>query len=696
MRISTVALENIRSHQKTETHFKKGFNCLIGGLGTGKSSILYAIDFAFFGDPLSRSYQYLLREGENAGKVTVEFLLNGKSYRVERGLTRRGKGIGQSAEDLKLFEEDKLIASMRNEAVAEQLKTITGLNKEIFREVVWIRQEHLKELLDVAPRERQKRLDELFGLSDYEVAWNNVRGIQREYEGEKKAIERDFDVLSIEKLEADYHKSVEDFSVLQNEILDLNNRLQEAENALQDASVKLQSLEQLRKQTEKLSRKEAELQTKVANTEDMCGRIANEIQGKATTIKQLEKQLQSLEEGLNVQKKQLQEINLPPDSTVERLGHQLASYDEQITSIRSEQELARKETQASKQRLSNLAGEKSECPVCLQPLTEDYKQHVLKHIEEGNAERSRRISELQKNAEELERIRGTISKALLDFRSLIPRVTDMKKRLVEEQETRNSLEKEFEEHRLKEETLRVQLEEVRSETSKFDVSQLENARQLHEAATKQYHTIKAKMEYSEGRRKEAASRIEDFRERLERAQHKMVRVRNIEKLLHVADDIRNAYRSIQPRLRTEFVRILERMVQQVLDSLAGEEGQALIARIDETYTPYIRSQEGYELEASYLSGGERTLLAFAYRFALGQLIMQARTGHGLQMLLLDEPTESLGREDRSVDRLAEAIARLKAIEQIIAVTHNEAFAEKAEHVLRLEKEANASRVSSEK
>jgi exonuclease SbcC len=191
-------------------------------------------------------------------------------------------------------------------------------------------------------------------------------------------------------------------------------------------------------------------------------------------------------------------------------------------------------------------------------------------------------------------------------------------------------------------------------------------------------------------------RIEDFRERLERAQQKMERVKNIEKLLETVDGIRDAYRSIQPKLRTEFVRILERVVQQVLDNLVGEEGATLFARIDETYTPSIKSQKGYEREVSYLSGGERTLLAFAYRFALGQLIMQARTGHGLQMLLLDEPTESLGREDRSVDRLAEAVARLKAIEQIIAVTHNEAFAEKAEHVIRLDKEAAVSRVVAEK
>jgi exonuclease SbcC len=118
--------------------------------------------------------------------------------------------------------------------------------------------------------------------------------------------------------------------------------------------------------------------------------------------------------------------------------------------------------------------------------------------------------------------------------------------------------------------------------------------------------------------------------------------------------------------------------------------------IDETYTPCVKSESGVEREVSNLSGGERTLLAFAYRLGLGQLIMQSRTGHGLSMLLLDEPTESLGREDGSIEHLAEAISRFKAIEQIIAVTHSEVFAEKAEHVITLEKEAGISKISIER
>jgi exonuclease SbcC len=118
--------------------------------------------------------------------------------------------------------------------------------------------------------------------------------------------------------------------------------------------------------------------------------------------------------------------------------------------------------------------------------------------------------------------------------------------------------------------------------------------------------------------------------------------------------------------------------------------------IDETYTPYVISEGNVERDVSNLSGGERTILAFAYRLGLGQLIMQSRTGHGLTLLLLDEPTESLGAEDGSVYRLAESISRFKAIEQTIAVTHSDAFAEKAEHVVRLEKELGQSKISLEK
>ena len=139
---------------------------------------------------LAESFDYLLREGADFGKVTVQFSQNGNTYKITRGLRRKGKGISQDIEQLKLYEEETLLASIKNDAIAEQIKAITGLDSDLYREIVWFRQEHLKELLDAAPRDRQTRLDELFGLSDYEVAWSNIAQYQRDYETEKTGLRK--------------------------------------------------------------------------------------------------------------------------------------------------------------------------------------------------------------------------------------------------------------------------------------------------------------------------------------------------------------------------------------------------------------------------------------------------------------------------------------------------------------------------
>ena len=695
MRIKTVQLENIRSHVKTEVPFARGFNCLVGGLGRGKSTVLYAIDFALFGDPLGRSYDYILREGADVGKVTIHFVHNGKNYKILRGLRRHDKGISQDMEQLKFFEEDKLIASSKGEAVVEQLKALTGLDKDLFREVVWVRQEHLKEMLNMTPRQRQKKMDQMFGLSDYEVAWSGLAGFQKEYQGEKRAYERDFDVVGMEKLQTEYNKSVEEFSLIENELEDLRKKLVQTEAAFNEATSRLQSLEKLRKQTDKLRRREAELQANVANIEDTCAKLADEIEKKKTFIHDLEERLTSIEAQQKSHRKKLQEVGLKPDQTIKELRKYLVALEDQMTSTGGEQEAAKKEIQTSKKRISSLTTE-NKCPLCLQNLTGEYKKSLLERLDKENAERENRLVELQKNFDELEGLRSVVNFVVSNLQLLTPRIEETKERIQEEQGSLNKLSTDFEDKQQKEKSLRSQLDAARAEITKFDIDELESTRKLRDTTFEQYSAAKSKLEIKETRKRDIALRIDTLRERLDHAQQKIKRMENIEKLLRVMDDIRGAYRSIQPKLRSEFITYLERMVQHVLDDLSGPEGPILTVKIDETYTPIIKSEEGYEREVSNLSGGERTLLAFAYRLGLGQLIMQSRTGHGLYLLLLDEPTESLGREDGSVDRLAEAISRLKAIEQIIAVTHSEAFAEKAEHVIRVEKEAGISKASMER
>ena len=695
MRVKSLQLENIRSHSKTTIPFARGFNCLVGGLGRGKSTVLYAIDFVLFGDPLGRSYGYLLREGADAGKVTATLVHDEKTYTLQRALRKRGNGISQDMDQLKFYENGKLIASAKNEAVAEQLKALTGLDKNLFREVVWVRQEHLKELLDVTPRQRQTKLDQLFGLSDYEVAWSVLAQFQRDYKVEKGVYERDADVVGVDKLQAEYSKAVEEFSSIENQLRDLDKKLAEAEATFKETTSRLESLEELRKKTEELRGMEIQLQTNIVNVEDASARLVDEIETKKGLVHDLEERLKTMDAQEKSYRNKLQEVGLAPDQTVEELRKYLFTVEDQIVSISGEQEATKREIETSQNRISNLTTE-SRCPLCLQNLTGDYKKGLLERLQEENVERGKKLSELQKNLDELEGLHSTVNLVVSNLQPFIPRIEEIKERIVEEQQFLEKLSAEIEKAQQQEKRLRSQLSATRAEIVKFDVTELESARKLRDAAFEGYSATKSSLEMMERRKEDVALRMDGLKERLDHVQQKIERLEKIEKLLGIIDGIRGAYRSIQPKLRSEFVMYLERTVQQVLDGLVGDTGPALIVKIDETYTPLVSGEEGYEREVSNLSGGERTLLAFAYRIGLGQLIMQSRTGHGLYMLLLDEPTESLGREDGSVDRLAESISRLKAIEQIIAVTHSEAFAEKAEHVIRVEKEAGASRAFIEK
>ena len=692
MKIEIVQLENIRSHTKSTVPFARGFNCLVGGVGTGKSSVLYAVDFALFGEPLGRSFDYLLREGTDLAKVTVQFSQNGQTYKIVRGLKRRGKGVGQDFEELKLFEDETLLASMKADAVAEQFKAITGLDKELYREIIWVRQEHLKELLDAAPRDRQRRLDELFGLSDYEVAWSNIASYKRDYETEKKVYEKDPDVAGLEKLSNEYNHKTEEFTLLEIELQDAVGKLAGAKRALEDANVKLKKLEEKKTRIEELKRKEAEVQANITSTTDALISLNQRIEGKKTIVENLKQRQKSLDSQVVACTKTLEEAGISATQPVEALREQLQAFDDKRSSIRAEQEATRLNLQTDKKRKESLSME-SRCPLCLQSLNDEYKTGLMERIHQENVERQSMIKQLQGEIEVMQRTKAVANEAFSNLRTLATRTEDLETRLSEEEKNLNDLTIEIEVKQQHETELNGQLETLAFEIGRFDLSDLEVARLQREQAFTQYYRLEADLRTKENRKKDLLRRLDEVKEHIDHAQEKLERMQKIARTVEVLEAIRDAYRSIQPKLRSEFVKLLRNFVQQILDGLVGDQMPLLNIVVDETYTPYVKSESGADREVTNLSGGERTLMAFAYRLGLGQLIIQSRTGHGLSILLLDEPTESLGREDGSIDRLAEAISRFKAIEQIIAVTHSEAFAEKAEHLIILEKDDGTSKIS---
>jgi exonuclease SbcC len=695
MKIEIVQLENIRSHVKSTVPFTRGFNCLVGGLGCGKSSVLYAVDFALFGDSIGRSFEYLLREGADFGKVTIQFTHNGKTYKLTRGLKRKGKSITQNFEELKLYEDDKLVASMKIDAIAEQLKSITGLDRDLYREIVWFRQEHLKELLDAAPRDRQRRLDELFGLSDYEVAWSNIAQYQRDYETEKRVYEKDPDVFGLEKLSNEYNRASEEYVILEMDLENSTQKLIIAKRALDEADSKLKKLEEKRQAIEELKRKEARLHADALNSTNTLTALTQRLEGKKSIVENLRQRQSSIDAQAKTCLCKLEQAGLLINQPVESLHLSLAAFDDRISSLKADQEATSRNLQTDRKRAVSLSQE-SKCPLCVQPLDGEYKNNLLSKIEQENIEREKAVAYLRLEIDSLQKTKASASEAHLNLQACVTRAEELKNRLDEEENNFNNLSSEFDDKQRLDSDLRLQLESIRFEIGKFDLSELDAARGQREQAFQRYYRLDSDLRTKENRKKDLFNRLDETKERINLAQEKLERMEKIRRTIEVLGSIRDAYRSIQPKLRSEFVKVLRNFVQQVLDSLVGGETPTLNVVIDEAYTPYVKSEAGIDREVSNLSGGERTLLAFAYRLGLGQLIMQSRTGHGLSMLMLDEPTENLGSEDGSIERLAEAISRFKAIEQIIAVTHSEAFAGKAEHVIILEKEAENSKISIER
>lgn len=695
MKIEIVQLENIRSHVKSTVPFTSGFNCLVGGLGCGKSSVLYAVDFALFGDSIGRSFEYLLREGADWGRVTVQFTQNGSTYKIIRGIRRKGKSITQNFEELKLFEDERLIASMKTEAIAEQFKAVTGLDKDLYREIVWFRQEHLKELLDAAPRERQRRLDELFGLSDYEAAWSNIALYQRDYETERKVYEKDPDVNSLEKLSGDYNRVTEEYTLLELELENSTQKLTVAKRALDEADANLKRLEEKRQAIEEFKRKEAKLRSDDVNMTRNIASLTEQLHGKKTIIDNLRQRQVSIDAQTTLCLSKLEQAGLPVNQSVESLRVCMASFDDKISSLRADREATTRSMETDKKRVAELAQE-SKCPLCIQPLDGEYKTNLLSRIERENVERERTVGQLRLQIESLQKTKASAAEAYSNLQTCLTRSEEIKSRIAEEESNLRNWLGDLEEKQKLQAEIKVQIDSVMLEISRFNMSDVDAARTKREQAFRQYYVLDSELRTKENRKKDLFKRLDETKERIDIAQQKLERREKIRRTVEVLGAIRDAYRSIQPKLRSEFVKVMRNYVQQVLDGLAAGEATPLNVIVDESYTPYVKSETGVDREVSNLSGGERTLLAFAYRLGLGQLIMQSRTGHGLSILILDEPTENLGSEDGSIERLAEAISKFKAIEQIIAVTHSEAFAGKADHAITLEKEACISKISIER
>ncbi|MEM4245568.1 MAG: SMC family ATPase, partial [Candidatus Nanoarchaeia archaeon] len=181
MIIKKIRLKNIRSYLDQTIEFPEGSVLLSGDVGSGKSSILLAIDFALFGlRRSSMSGSSLLRNGRDFGFVQLDFTIDDKEVTIKRALKRNNSSVVQDSGFI-------TINGVKKEGTAQELKQsildllhyphelLTKSKSLVFRYTVYTPQEEMKQILLGEPDLRLDTLRRVFGIDKYKRVKENSK-----------------------------------------------------------------------------------------------------------------------------------------------------------------------------------------------------------------------------------------------------------------------------------------------------------------------------------------------------------------------------------------------------------------------------------------------------------------------------------------------------------------------------------------
>ena len=263
MLLKSVDLHNIRSYDKLHLEFPPGYVLLEGDVGSGKSTILMAIEFALFGLGTVRA-DSLLSKRERRGEVVLAFEVDGVEYEVGRTLTAKDGKVTQDPKGSYFLAGDTrepLTASDLKARVLQVLKFREPANprsqSRVYRYAVYTPQEEIKSILEASGREDVIR--RAFGVEDYKTAADNADTLRTQIKGKKDELTGRFAKLEAHRAEreavgSDVDALERDLARLHQARDDLAGGLAEAESRRAGMASRMEDLVRIRAeadQTEK-------------------------------------------------------------------------------------------------------------------------------------------------------------------------------------------------------------------------------------------------------------------------------------------------------------------------------------------------------------------------------------------------------------------------------------------------------------
>ena len=794
MILEHIVLENVRSHKRTEIIFKRGITLLSGDVGSGKSSILMAIEFALFGSGAQKA-EALMAKRANSATVELRFSVGDAKYDIRRVLKKTENKISPDSKGTYLVINGERQTYSVTEIKQQVMRILRfdepykgSATSKIFRYAVFTPQEEMKAVL-AEPKDRLDIVRRAFGIEEYKTAANNAKMVAAEItrrasqfagraEGAKDIEERiDACKKKIQdsqkqmgEARAEAEKSARELGALktdreslasqESEKAKLDQKLAGAEAAVAEKTQRRASLDgEIAKDDAEVA--EASDQIKARRVPEKPTEMsAEQIDAEVQRMAKAEKELADARARSKAAHEEISEIESKMGG---RAGADASVLQSESTEAKGRAESARKLQKdaeqraldfgyASRQRTDEIARikeastdipqEGAKCPVCENVITGDHLQRLQEERREkidlleseivraeqdknraaGEAEEARAEAESsEKDAEaasrlaelasrhatksaEIEKAAGRISE--LQDQGQADQMRELRARLTEYMAALNArdmlaqrldtAQKNAQRHRAEMSSVEAGLVNAKKEADEA-VAGLKRFAGLDEKVSNLDAKISEKIELeSQARARQAASErdvvnyeaaLKDDESRLDDAKKwAKERDRHLDYARWTTDFFAVAMPAIERRVMRETWADFNEAYRGWYARLVDDDTKR--SSIDESFAPRVE-QDGWEQDVSYMSGGERTGVALAYRLALNSVLRKKANVLKSSLLILDEPTD--GFSDDQMVKIKEILDELDS-EQIIMVSHDKNLEGFADQVVRIQRDGDYSRV----
>lgn len=221
---------------------------IFGGNESGKSTLLESVEYALYGLKRGRApgeaREDVVTWGKDRARLSLEFTSGENRYLLEREI---GAKHGHRAKLYVLVNGQRKMTESHLKAIEAEIERITGMDRDSFTKLVFIKQKDLDALKKLGKASREQLVNKVMGMEVFDESVERINEDLKELNTKKK--ERDIEFESVRKNKEAYEDKINKKKDLVKENRKLEKRLKRKKKDLDAKKSVLKKYEWLEKKT---------------------------------------------------------------------------------------------------------------------------------------------------------------------------------------------------------------------------------------------------------------------------------------------------------------------------------------------------------------------------------------------------------------------------------------------------------------